>query len=214
MAGPSLTPRCSSPTPCAPSTASWHACPPARRLPAWPPARSGTVCSAWTRTARPSRRCTRGPTRAHMPPRQSCAWDREVLDAIGLDPARLSPLGDTADAVAGLCPEWAARWPALAAVPWFPALGDGGCSNVGSGCVSPRRIALMVGTSGAIRVVGGTPDAPVVPGLWCYRVDSRWPLLGGALSEGGNLVAWMRATLQLDALPDLEAEVAAMPPDA
>ena len=143
-----------------------------------------------------------------------CAWDREVLDAIGLDPAQLSPLGDTADAVAGLRPEWAARWPALAAVPWLPALGDGACSNVGSGCVSPRRIALMVGTSGAIRVVVETPDAPVVPGLWWYRVDRRRPLLGGALSEGGNLVAWMRATLQLDALPDLEAEIAAMAPDA
>src|ERR671935_195229 len=80
--------------------------------------------------------------------------------------------------------------------------------------VSPRRIALMVGTSGALRVVVETPDAPVVPGLWWYRVDRRRPLLGGALSEGGNLVAWMRATLQLDALPDLEAEIAAMAPDA
>jgi gluconokinase len=143
-----------------------------------------------------------------------CAWDQEVLDAIGLDPQRLSPLGDTADAVAGLRPEWAARWPALAAVPWLPALGDGACSNVGSGCVSARRIALMVGTSGALRVVVETPDAPVMPGLWWYRVDRRRPLLGGALSEGGNLVAWMRATLQLDALPDLEAEIAAMAPDA
>jgi gluconokinase len=143
-----------------------------------------------------------------------CVWDREVLDAIGLDPQRLSPLGDAADTVAGLRPEWAARWPALAAVPWLPALGDGACSNVGSGCTSPRRIALMVGTSGALRVVVETPDAPVVPGLWWYRVDRRRPLLGGALSEGGNLVAWMRATLRLDALPDLEAEIAAMAPDA
>src|SRR5919202_2807253 len=66
-----------------------------------------------------------------------CAWDREVLDAIELDPAQLSPLGDTTNAVAGLRPEWAARWPALAAVPWLPALGDGACSNVGSGCMSP-----------------------------------------------------------------------------
>src|ERR671939_619336 len=143
-----------------------------------------------------------------------CAWDREVLDPIGLAPPQLSPLGDTADAVAGLCPQWAARWPALAAVPWLPALGDGACSNVGSGCTSPRRIALMVGTSGALRVVVDTPDAPVAPGLWWYRVDRRRPLLGGALSEGGNLVAWMRATLRLDALPALEAEIAAMAPDA
>ncbi len=143
-----------------------------------------------------------------------CEWDQQVLDAIALDPARLSPLGDIADALTGLRPEWATRWPALTAVPWFPALGDGACSNVGSGCTSPERIALMVGTSGATRVVAATPDVEVVPGLWCYRVDRRRPLLGGALSEGGNLFAWMRATLQLDALPDLEKEIAAMAPDA
>jgi gluconokinase len=117
------------------------------------------------------------------------------------------------DALQGLPPAWAARWPALADVPWFPAIGDGACSNVGSGCTSPERIALMVGTSGAMRVVVDAPDAPVVPGLWCYRVDRRRPLLGGALSEGGNLFAWMRSTLHVDALPALEDEIAAMAPD-
>ena len=143
-----------------------------------------------------------------------CDWDPEVLEAIGLDPSRLSPLGDVADAESGLRPEWAARWPALSKVPWFPAVGDGACSNVGSGCTSPRRIALMVGTSGATRVVADTPDAAVEPGLWCYRVDRKRPLLGGALSEGGNIFAWARSTLQLDALSNLEGEIAAMPPDA
>jgi gluconokinase len=143
-----------------------------------------------------------------------CEWDQQVLDAIALDPVWLSPLGDTDDALTGLCSEWSTRWPALAGLPWFPALGDGACSNIGSGCTSPERIALMVGTSGATRVVAATPDVEVVPGLWCYRVDRQRPLLGGALSEGGNLFAWMRATLQLDALPDLEKEIAAMAPDA
>lgn len=143
-----------------------------------------------------------------------CAWDGDVLAAIGLDAARLSPLGDASARLSGLRPEWAARWPELAGVPWFPALGDGACSNIGCGCAAPDRIALMVGTSGAMRVVLDTPDAAVMPGLWFYRVDRARPVVGGALSEGGNLFAWMRATLRLDALAALEGEIAAMPPDA
>ena len=48
---------------------------------------------------------------------------------------------------------FARRWPALARVPWIPAVGDGVCSNVGAGAVRPDTAALMVGTSGALRVV-------------------------------------------------------------
>ena len=32
----------------------------------------------------------------------------------------------------GLGREWAERWPALRDVPWFPAWGDGACSNLGA----------------------------------------------------------------------------------
>jgi gluconokinase len=143
-----------------------------------------------------------------------CAWDDEVMEAIGLAPDLLSPLGDTGDVLQGLRPEWAERWPALKDVPWLPAIGDGACSNVGSGCVDPSQIALMVGTSGATRVVLSTPDAGVLPGLFLYRVDRRRPIIGGATSEGGNLFAWMRSALRLDELSQLEAEIATMAPDA
>ena len=36
---------------------------------------------------------------------------------------------------------------------WYPALLDGACSNLGAGCVTRERAALMVGTSGAVRMV-------------------------------------------------------------
>ncbi len=143
----------------------------------------------------------------------ACTWDAEVLAAVGLDVARLAPLGDVGDSAKGLGGAWARRWPALAQVPWFPALGDGACSNVGSGCTTPGRIALMVGTSGATRVITAAPDATVQPGVFCYRLDHLRLLLGGALSEGGSVTAWLRATLRLDDLSKLDAELAALPPD-
>src|SRR5205085_755803 len=85
---------------------------------------------------------------------------------------------------------YAGRWPALRDVPWYPCAADGVTGNLGSGCSTPEDVAVQVGTSSAMRaVVPGTP--PTVPeGLWCYRVDRENALLGGAVSEGGNVPGW------------------------
>lgn len=52
------------------------------------------------------------------------------------------------------------------------------------------------------------------PGLWCYRIDARRLLLGGALTDGGSLVQWMARTLRLDSLAAAEAQARALPPGA
>lgn len=145
--------------------------------------------------------------------RHRLTWDEPLLAALPVSREQLSPLTDVNCPRRGLRPEFAARWPALRDVPWFPAVGDGAVANVGSGCVSPARVALTVGTSSAMRVVtdGAVPHVP--PGLWCYRVDGRRSLPGGALSEGGNVFAWMRETLRLGDVAEVEQALAAMEPD-
>jgi gluconokinase len=123
-------------------------------------------------------------------------WDAEALAVAGIDATRLFPLVDRTDGRRGLRAAWAGRWPALRVVPWFPAVGDGAASNVGSDCVAPDRIALNVGTSAALRTV--SPGAAAPPrGLWRYCVDRKVSLLGGATSEGGNVLAWCRDVLRL-----------------
>jgi gluconokinase len=138
------------------------------------------------------------------------AWDPEALAAAGLPPERLFRLCDRDEPRRGLRAPWAGRWPALARIPWFPAVGDGAASNVGSGCVDPSRVALNVGTSAALRIVTDSP-APPPPGLWRYRLDRRRAMVGGATSEGGNVYAWCRAVLRLPD-EDLEAALASLPP--
>ena len=69
-----------------------------------------------------------------------------------MDEGQLSPLVDRDAPLRGLLPEYGRRWPRFADVPWFPALGDGAAANVGSGCLGPSRVALTVGTSGALRL--------------------------------------------------------------
>jgi gluconokinase len=101
----------------------------------------------------------------------------------------------------------------LRGIPWFPALGDGACDNVGSGCTTRDRFALMVGTSGAMRAVVEADRIEIPDGLFCYRVDAKRFVLGGALSNGGEVFAWMKRTLRLpDVNGDIEKQLAALPP--
>ena len=140
------------------------------------------------------------------------AWDATMLAACGIDRDRLPPIDDAA--VVGLAPDFVARWPGLARVPWLPGAGDGACSNLGLDCATPERIALNVGTSAALRVVTDAAGNRTPWGLWHYRVDGRRHLLGGATSEGGNVLAWARRLLALPAdHADLEAALAAVPAD-
>jgi gluconokinase len=54
----------------------------------------------------------------------------------------------------------------------------------------------MVGTSAAARVVYAAPHAEPRGGLFLYRLDERRFCEGGALSDGGNLHAWLLHTLR------------------
>jgi gluconokinase len=107
-------------------------------------------------------------------------WDGELVEVLGVE-GRLPEVSDDPVDLGG--------------VPWFPALGDGACSNVGVGCVTADRAALMVGTSGAFRVVAAGERVPR-PGLFLYRLDRERSVEGGSLSDGGNLWDWLGRTLQ------------------
>jgi gluconokinase len=72
----------------------------------------------------------------------------------------------------------------------------------------------MVGTSGAMRVLWKADSVEVPPGPWCYRADRERFVMGGALSDGGNLVAWLRETLRLPDPEETEGLLARMGPDA
>ena len=139
-------------------------------------------------------------------------WDREIFNALPIEEAQLSSISD--EPWRGLDGDWGERWPALREVPWFPAVGDGACSNVGSGCTGSDRLALMVGTSGAMRVLCKADSVEIPDGPWCYRSDAGRYVMGGALSDGGNLVEWLRNTLRLPDPEETEKLLSEMEPDS
>jgi len=147
--------------------------------------------------------------------RHTLDWDEELLEHLGVDIRTLPGLIDIAPTHRVLLPQFAARWPALEKVQWFPAIGDGAAANIGSAKSSAAgTVVVTLGTTGAMRVITDGPLPHIPDGLWCYRVDRKRLLPGGALSEGGNIHAWMRETLNLAETSRLEKIVAAMDADA
>lgn len=143
----------------------------------------------------------------------SLQWDHELLQLFGLEPENLSPLTNLGPPGA-LLPQYARRWPALRGARWYPALGDGACANVGCNAIGPSRMALTVGTSAAMRMIlpraRGT-EWEVPHGLWAYRLDAESAVLGGALSNGGNFLRWLRETTNSPLDGEALAAAAALP---
>jgi gluconokinase len=134
-------------------------------------------------------------------------YDAEMLAAL-LSREQFAPADGLDEPVQGNC-----QWPELSGIPWYPALGDGACDNIGSGCTTRDRFSLMVGTSGAMRAVVEAGHIDIPNGLFCYRVDKKRFVLGGALSNGGEVFAWMKRTLRLpDSNEEIEKGLAALAP--
>ncbi len=138
------------------------------------------------------------------------AWDPAMLRRCGVEPEALGSVSDAPAEVAG---PLAQEFPELRGVPWFPGIGDGAASNLGSGATRPGLAAINVGTSAALRVMrAGREEARAPFGLFCYRVDAERFLVGGAVSNAGNLRAWCLRELRLeDDAAALEAQLSERP---
>lgn len=146
-------------------------------------------------------------------------WDEELTRALGVGEEQLPPLAGTDATTFAISEESKRRWPALAEIERArvsPAIGDGAANNIGAGCTARESVALMIGTSGAMRVLyAGDAPPELSPGLWCYRADRRRAVVGGALSNGGVLRDWMSALFAPEILAEAnEDKIAAMRPDA
>jgi gluconokinase len=129
----------------------------------------------------------------------TCDWDDELLTALSIERDQLPSIPPARATFRGLRDKYLLRWPMLDRAAWFPAIGDGAANNIGLGCVSTERIALMLGASGAMRMLSSRVAPAVLPSqLFCYRADRERVVIGGALSDGGSLLAWMKDTQALN----------------
>jgi gluconokinase len=125
---------------------------------------------------------------------RKAVWDPAMIRAAGVSPETLPPIRPFAAIDSSLAEQFAERWPGLINARWFPGVGDGACANIGAGAVSAERIALTVGTTGALRVLIQPDDMArleIPADVFAYRIDEHSVLLGAAISNGGKLMAWL-----------------------
>jgi len=123
-------------------------------------------------------------------------WDQTLLKSCGLTTTRLPKIAGRIE------PQRRSKLGQLGTI--FCPIGDGAASNLGSGGNRQSIAAINVGTSGAVRTIRPPSRASLrrLPtGLFCYVVDSdRW-IVGGAISNAGNLREWCLRELRLDNHP-------------
>ena len=143
-------------------------------------------------------------------------WDGRLVEKLGIDRELLPFIDTKLTPLTGLFDEYRTRWPALANARWVGGIGDGAAANIGSGGIGLGRIALTVGTSGAMRMA-----IPFLPRtrlnlpdvLWTYRLDRERAIVGAAVSNGGNVPAWVGDLAGLEYGDDAWAAAEAMAPD-
>lgn len=118
-------------------------------------------------------------------------WDEPLLHHLNIQPQRLPGIVDRTEEIPNreIHQEFL---PAGLKARWYPAIGDGAAANIGAGAVGDDRIALTIGTSGAIRLARPISAASrIPPSLFRYLVDADTEVIGGALSNGGNMMSWL-----------------------
>ena len=71
-------------------------------------------------------------------------------------------------------------------------------ANAVSEALSVSQVALAVRDAASDRGLNVHIEPEPRPGLFCYLLDERRVFEGGAVSDGGNLYAWLERTLRLD----------------
>ncbi len=143
-------------------------------------------------------------------------WDDELITYLNISRESLPEISCHGRTFHQMTTEYAERWPQLCDVRLLPPIGDGAANTIGSGCTTRQNVALMIGTSGAMRVLyEGEPPDELPPALWCYRVDEKRVIVGGALSDGGGLYRWIKESLLANEDSEIiETQLQGLEPDA
>ncbi len=128
-------------------------------------------------------------------------WSLPAIEVAGISLDSLPVIGP--DEGQNICLEgqFGKRWPILSDACWLPGYGDGACANAGTNAFDSNRIALSLGTSGAMRVAVEAPSGSsfeIPDDLWAYRLDHKRVVFGAAISNGGKVLAWLSELLNVD----------------
>lgn len=112
-------------------------------------------------------------------------WHAPALEFAGIGPEQLAPLLPTTALIEASALD----------VPIVIGAGDGALANLGAGALSEGVAALSIGTSGAVRIASRQVRTDAGARLFCNALTTdRW-VVGGAISNGGIILRWLRDRL-------------------
>ncbi|MHA1596824.1 MAG: gluconokinase [Candidatus Asgardarchaeia archaeon] len=119
------------------------------------------------------------------------SWDGEILSLLELDEEKLPELRSCYGYLGPLPKNICEQIGIKGEVPVYFGASDASLSNVGLGALM-GKVAVNVGTSGAIRTVS---DKPLLDGFgrtFCYLLDEKNWLVGGAINSAGLSLKWFK----------------------
>ncbi|AFK03030.1 Carbohydrate kinase, FGGY [Emticicia oligotrophica DSM 17448] len=78
---------------------------------------------------------------------------------------------------------------------FFMGAADGPLANLGTGAISPNKMALTIGTSGAVRVCSTTPYTDSQMRTFNYLLTDNQHIIGGATNNGAVILQWLKEQL-------------------
>ncbi len=119
-------------------------------------------------------------------------WSALALEVSGASRSQLSPLAGPQTTIQGLEPGIAQAMGISPQTRVVLGSSDAASSSYGAGAVNPWQATCMIGTSGALRVISPRPVLDDRARLWCYAVDEKRWLVGGAINNGGIAFSWLK----------------------
>ncbi len=118
-------------------------------------------------------------------------WDEATLGELGWDEQRLPRVALPTQVVGQVTADAAAALGIPAGLPVAAGLSDGAAANLGAGAWAGQRVAITLGTSGAVRYVADQPLLDEQGRHWCYALGAERWLCGGAINNAGLLIKWL-----------------------
>lgn len=125
----------------------------------------------------------------------SLSWNALAMDIAGITPDNLGQPSSPYTTFPSINPGLARALGISPKTPLVLGSSDAANSNFGAGAVHDWQATCMVGTSGAFRIIASRPILDEKARMWCYGIDEKHWLVGGAINNGGIALSWLKDAL-------------------
>jgi len=123
------------------------------------------------------------------------SWDAKALQLAGVTSSQLSSVDSPWTVIRELNTKLASEIGIPRDTPLVLGSSDAANSSLGAGAVFPECATCMIGTSGAFRIIAKQALLDPFARSWCYAIDEKHWLAGGAINNGGIVLSWLRDLL-------------------